>query len=183
MAKAFVRIPFNRGLEFPPRCPFTGQANPTRSVVIWYPCWRWRIPVPVLEWLWWEPTARFRLPAAFRVAIIESILKYCKIVMWLAVALVMYLSIVYQLGHENEGTSPLPRWYWLLSIGLAGSTILKFCQLQNHRAVRIADADGMSLELGFANEQFAKEFATLNNFICKPEPFKQRSRKVAGLPT
>ena len=191
MAKAFVRIPFNRGLEFPPECPFSGRPVAGKSVFVWYPRWRFRIPVPVLEWFWLEPTSRFRLPASAWVAHTDRALRLALVALWLAIAVLIFKTDIYRPRHTPRApvrptaadTAGRPKaWVWLLPAGFGLSALVKVIRLANLRAVEIVAADGMSVELCFQREDFAKAFAERNHFICKPESFRERSRRVANVP-
>lgn len=191
MGKTFVRIPFNRGLEFPPECPFSGRPVASKSVFLWYPRWRFRIPVPVLEWFWHEPTSRFRLPASAWVANTDRALRLALVVMWLAIAVMIFKADIYRPRGAPQAQSRPPAdhtterskaWVWLLPAGYGLSALIKALRLANLRTVEIVAADGMSVELCFRREDFAKAFAERNHFVCKPESFRERSRRVANVP-
>jgi hypothetical protein len=181
MARGFVRIPLGKQLSFPKFCPFTGTANPRKSVTVRHPRFRWRVPIPILGSLWSQPTTRVRFPASPLKVNIDLALK---VMMGMAAACIIGAVLLHRFADAfRDDMPPVPagqsRNYdsglgKILLVALGVYFICKILSIINLRAVQIIEREGGVVEVSFNHVDYARELSARNELICHDLPFKKR---------
>ncbi len=186
MAVHFIRIPLSKQLSFPDVCPFSGKAQPRRTVRIWHPAFQLVPPIPIIAALWRKPVTRVPMPTVRIRAWVDKALRWlAAIVTVVAVGALLFGKFFLRPEQPrgvvvpNDGADAAT-WRLVLFVfgGFACAFLLTLARRFNLRAVRIIDAEPGMAELQFTDEAYARRFAELNGFVCHERPFKERHRFV-----
>lgn len=171
MAARFIRIPYGSRLKFPAICPFTGQSEPRGRIMVSYANTQLWLPIPFIGLFRLRKVGRMTFPASKALAWAAKIMAFLRFGSFPAgVVVFIYLAKKADAQQGSDGGS-----YYFLIGGLVGAyffSLAHWLLLSRARIVRI----GMSgLEIRFASEQYARDFARLNDFHASDH----RSRKRA----
>jgi hypothetical protein len=187
MGATYVTFSPHSNPEFPAMCPFSGAANPRKWVTVRKTRSRWVLPVPFLGFIVGSNAARFRVPAAAHIAIIDKVL--ARIGMAAGILLVLAYFIAHIAAAAGSAASNTPQryepddnkgmsWATLLLIVLGTYIAARIFRRINLRAVKIVDLQPNSTELCFNREDYAKAFCEMNKL--PGYALSARQRRLAG---
>lgn len=167
MAAKFVRIPYGTRMKFPEFCPFTGQSQPRGRVLISRGRTQLVIPVPFVGLFRRKKVGRISFPAVAIVAWGANLLTQLALLAFIGSFL---LGITVRKEDQQI--------YKFLIGGWLAFFILKMMRWLCLSRVRIVRVGTTSLEVRFASEQYAGEFARLNGLHVSDHRAKKRLMPV-----
>ena len=171
MAARFIRIPYGTRLKFPGTCPFTGQAEPRGKVLVSYANTQLWLPIPFIGLFRLRKIGRITLPASMAlvwVARIVALLRFGSF----PVGVVIFLCLAKK-ADAQQGSDSVS--YYFLIGGLVAAFFFRIVQWLLLSRVRIVRIGMSGLEIRFASEEYARNFARLNDLHASDH----RTRKKA----
>jgi hypothetical protein len=170
MAAKFIRIPYGTRLSYPSECPFTGRQNPKSSVTIRNSRLQMFLPIPFIGLLIRRyKVGRLRFPASPVIMLGEMFLTLTS---WTIVAGGLVAIVLFSRQNNDRAffctliawavmpiVIRIVRWFWL-------------------SRVRIVRVGTTSLEVRFAAERYADEFARINELHAGSHRTKKRAAPV-----
>jgi hypothetical protein len=167
MAAKFVRLPYGSGLKYPPECPFTGQQNPKSSVIIRSYRMLMFLPIPFIGLLLRVyKVGRLRFPAS-RVIRLGDL--FLTLILWTIVAGGLVAIVVF--SRQNNGRA----FFETLIIWAVTPIVIRIVRWFWLSRVRIVRVGTTSLEVRFASEHYADNFARVNELHANRHPSKKRA--------
>lgn len=155
----FVKVPFGMRLEFPNRCPFSGAANPRGKVRLSKSRFEWFLPIPFFGWFSGHRLSQITLPATKARGFADVLLRIVNRVLPLGG---VFGALAYVRFTDNQSFSSHMCGTVLFG-GIAGGWLAILVRALILRRVRIVAFGHSSCELRFADEDYARTFAELND--------------------
>lgn len=156
---SFVKVPFGMRLEFPNRCPFSGAATPKGKVRLRKSRFEWLLPIPLSGWLGGNQFSQVTVPAAKTRGFADVLLRAVRRGLPL---LGILAGLAYVRFSDNQSFSSTTCAMIFLA-GMVGGWLALLVRALILRRVRIVVFGPLSCELRIADEDYAREFAELND--------------------
>jgi hypothetical protein len=162
-------------MKFPDVCPFTGVSKLGGRIQVSGSRTQLFLPIPFVGWFSVQKAGRISFPACAVIAWGEKVLT---LLSWLGliVGFVGFFCLVQKgkaqgiwNGHED----------YFIGGGLAAFYLFKIIRWLALSRVRIARVGMGGLEVRFASEQYAREFARMNDLHASDHRSKKRAMPVA----
>jgi hypothetical protein len=174
MAARFIRIPYGSRLKFPATCPFTGQSNPRGKVNITLSNTQLWLPIPFIGSFRLRKVGRMAFSANSALAWAAKIVALLRLVSS-PVGVVAFICLAKK-GDAEKGSDGIS--YYFLIGGVVAALVFRIVHWLLLSRVRIVRIGAGGLEVRFASEKYASEFAGLNDFHASDHRSKKRATPI-----